>query len=452
MHVFLLASILATLAIGCTKKNPNLCCTDEAACNTLGISISPCDEGLLCRGNQCIAQACSTSSGCDESAPFCGGETCVESCNSDGQCPGFGGDPDSRFCVVGTCDECRVGMNDCPSATPICDAGTCRGCALDDECASTVCDVDAGACVDANAIRYADPIGTEFAACTHVAPCTLARAASLADSAHPWVRLLPGQYLDALGATTSFSLVGTGATIKSLSVGRNTVKVRGLTADTFICNNAAATLVLRDVLGLVGGSVSNCQFSAKRFVSRTYFQLAYDVIADIDQSKFEGLHFLTSASSRQVVSIKNSVIHHLDLTGLAPAAMSTRIDIAYSTVFNPDDADGAVACGVDAATPIGISFVNNIFASVLGTNAMVNNGTRCVFEKNLAFPQATSVGTGTIIMDPRFVDPLNDDLHLLAGSPAIDTAVTTPVEPSLDFDGTLRPQGGGRDVGAFEFH
>jgi hypothetical protein len=52
--------------IGCTKPNPNRCCTDEVDCVAKDIPVgSQCDHGLVCRGNQCIAQLCETSSSCD---------------------------------------------------------------------------------------------------------------------------------------------------------------------------------------------------------------------------------------------------------------------------------------------------------------------------------------------------------------------------------------------------
>jgi hypothetical protein len=52
-------------------------------------------------------------------------------------------------------------------------------------------------------------------------------------------------------------------------------------------------------------------------------------------------------------------------------------------------------------------------------------------------------------MDPKFVNAAGGDFHLMAGSPAIDAA-DPAVTQTLDFDGVARPQGAGRDMGAFE--
>lgn len=51
--------------------------------------------------------------------------------------------------------------------------------------------------------------------------------------------------------------------------------------------------------------------------------------------------------------------------------------------------------------------------------------------------------------DPLFVDPENGDFRVRAGSPAIDAGLSTG--PALDFLGHVRPLGGARDLGAFEF-
>ena len=50
---------------------------------------------------------------------------------------------------------------------------------------------------------------------------------------------------------------------------------------------------------------------------------------------------------------------------------------------------------------------------------------------------------------PMFVDPANDDFHLLFNSPAIDAGTNTGV--ATDYDGTARPQGAAYDIGAYEY-
>ena len=56
---------------------------------------------------------------------------------------------------------------------------------------------------------------------------------------------------------------------------------------------------------------------------------------------------------------------------------------------------------------------------------------------------------GNINADPKFVDPVNGDFHLRAGSPAID-AGTSKGAPATDFAGRARSDGH-IDIGAYEF-
>jgi hypothetical protein len=58
-------------------------------------------------------------------------------------------------------------------------------------------------------------------------------------------------------------------------------------------------------------------------------------------------------------------------------------------------------------------------------------------------------GTDHVEGDPLFVDAAAADFHLQASSPAIDSG-TSAEAPAVDFDGNVRPQGAGFDIGAFE--
>ena len=59
-------------------------------------------------------------------------------------------------------------------------------------------------------------------------------------------------------------------------------------------------------------------------------------------------------------------------------------------------------------------------------------------------------GLGNISTPPSFVGTATGDLHLSADSPCIDVGTSTGA-PATDKDGIYRPQGGGYDMGAYEY-
>jgi hypothetical protein len=152
-------SLVVLVACG-TKVNPDVCCTDAADCAAKGVPDgSICTDGLVCRGNSCIAETCVTSDQCEPGAPFCSSAMlCTATCAMDSECPGFGGEVTSKFCESGACVQCRD-VTDCSDGSPVCDAGSCRACRLDSECASGACG-DNGACIPTDALIYVSTTGS----------------------------------------------------------------------------------------------------------------------------------------------------------------------------------------------------------------------------------------------------------------------------------------------------
>jgi len=73
-----------------------------------------------------------------------------------------------------------------------------------------------------------------------------------------------------------------------------------------------------------------------------------------------------------------------------------------------------------------------------------------VNQDGYGLPDGSADTNGNIRKDPLWVDPLNKDFHLQAGSPCIDTG-TSVGAPTYDIEGTIRPQGSGYDMGAYEY-
>lgn len=112
--------------------------------------------------------------------------------------------------------------------------------------------------------------------------------------------------------------------------------------------------------------------------------------------------------------------------------------------------------------PFGISnysygwkFINNCIFYNITDNAFKGNGVR-VAGHNLYYnsknPSQTPkvAGAYTINADPLFVDPLNGDFSLQAGSPAID-AGNNALGTLVDYLGNKRPYNGTVDIGAVEY-
>jgi len=74
------------------------------------------------------------------------------------------------------------------------------------------------------------------------------------------------------------------------------------------------------------------------------------------------------------------------------------------------------------------------------------NYTNCNFYGNNF---TVSGGTGNISVDPKYVDPINNNLELQQDSELIDKGINID-DVNFDFKGTARPQGTSYDIGAYE--
>ena len=95
---------------------------------------------------------------------------------------------------------------------------------------------------------------------------------------------------------------------------------------------------------------------------------------------------------------------------------------------------------------------NNIFTGTSGAAWSAANSssiTSSVFTNNLYWKVTSNSGEAALSADPKFVS--STDFHLQSGSAAIDSGFNLGSVVPTDFDGIVRSQGAGYDIGAFEF-
>ncbi|HEY1558929.1 MAG TPA: right-handed parallel beta-helix repeat-containing protein [Kofleriaceae bacterium] len=456
--------LVLSAGAACSKANPNRCCVDEADCTANDIPQgSTCSDGLVCRGNQCIAEVCTTTAECDPAAPYCAsGGLCSSTCDDNSQCPGFGQDASDKICSNRTCLQC-VAASDCPTQQPVCDNNSCRACAMDSECASGAC-ADDGSCVDTSAVIYIDAAqGLDAGRCTQSAPCkSLQFAVSSALPTRSHIVMAPGLYV---GSTQINSMVtqapvvtvhGHGASIESAAGSdNNAITVDDVAATledldfpggdamfaTSIVSLTAPCNVYRVTIEDTGGIGAGANMTIEDVtITNTNVGDAIDVglgsHLSLDRGVINaGQNGGLVATNGGVVAITNLLVFGTIGPGIDLAAATG--SVAFTTVADT---------GLGGSTPrafdcsAGLSVTSSIIWTPLGPPI----GGGCSLNSDIAGPTPV---LGTTNQDPMFVDEAHRNYHISASSPAKDQVDTGPAN---DFEGDPRPQGARYDIGADE--
>ena len=197
-----------------------------------------------------------------------------------------------------------------------------------------------------------------------------------------------------------------------------------------------------------------------------------------------GIEIASEHSGRATsnITVSNNIIYNNKIAGIAMGGYddqrgSTRdCKVINNTLYHNDtrmDGNGELLLQFDIKNNI---IKNNIFnansQSILISNLYPQN-TGSVVDYNLYFsPEesenstwqwmgityigfdsyraGTSGDANGLFANPKFINPSEADFHLQQSSPAIDKGSSINA-PSNDFDGNLRPQGAGYDLGAYEY-
>ena len=177
---------------------------------------------------------------------------------------------------------------------------------------------------------------------------------------------------------------------------------------------------------------------------------------------------ITAFAATNAVDLANITIRNNVITANAGAAIAARqgtnIRIYNNTIYDNQQAISGNSIGpsIFISSFAGSEDVNNVTVSnniivTLGGEdhiKMTSTGANIVVDNNLYWPQSSNISgisdNHAIFADPDLVNPSSGDFHIASNSPAIDVGLII-ASVTEDFDGNLRPQGNGYDIGAFEF-
>jgi len=472
---------VALVLAGCTKANPNACCTTAEQCAAAELKdITGCSSGRVCDPfGACVKPQCSTSADCTSAdSPICIGQLCVPKCTADADCAGLAGTP--HCATDGVCVAC-ADDSQCSSDKPVCDPQTrsCRGCDDDRECTGGVCQEAAGICVADADVIYVRADGSDAGTCTYSMPCkSLPFAFQQLSAGRETVHIVGGAY--SVGSAT--------VTLPVRSVyldGDDTVLYREAQGPVLTANNGSAiishvtlgaTAQSNASLAISGGYVELYEATAATAITITggrievarsavqaQNQCASPGALDVHDSLLErgfvsqGCNVtlqrnrfdsptngsvLTATGSGIVIVEDNAIVTGDYLSDAMNVSGAAGSRVRFNTFANIGNVDmGAMPLSCTA----NVDATSNIFA--WHSHTIPNCATRYSLFDTIVGLQP---GTGNRVGDAStfFVDYQHGDVHLAPNSPAKDGG-----EPGLDvttdIDGNPRNVAT-PDIGAYE--
>jgi hypothetical protein len=337
-----------------------------------------------------------------------------------------------------------------------------------------------GSCAPADQVAYVDPMLGSGNLCSQNSPCRL--IADALNTNHPVVKLA-GMIDEAVQidsrTITLLAEPGTQLTRTNPGViltvsGSSVVQIVDLTIANGLGNtgigislpagNSASLSLLRAIVtnntggGILstGGTVNISQSTVSGNTGGGVFATGADVTvlrSRISQNAKGGLSLSGSQFDITNTFIVGNGGGGATFGGIAIDAIGQNAPAPHRVDFNtisanlgPAGANLGIACGT-VLTPLTLSN-NIIYMNIVSGAGRQVAGINCTTAYSDVGPDGAT-GTGNINTDPMFVNAAQSDFHIMATSPAKDTADPGAVLAS-DVDGDVRPQGLRSDMGADE--
>lgn len=353
---------------------------------------------------------------------------------------------------------------------PVCDTTThtCRACAADTECGDTaICVEHAGQCVGDSNVLFVAPAGVDQGDCTRAAPCATIdftvglvannqKTIAIADGTYPQVQIktfnansltISGPDRDPAGVALSGGFI--------VEAGAKSVLLEGATASNAtgraIDNRGTLTLSRVRVTGAASGLVSSNNFTLDIWDSAVVGNMNIGI--DVTQTTLELLRTTVMDNNGGGISVSNAAttiessviaqngglfapfggVRYQNLGGKPQAFRFNTVASNLSSL-----SASAVAC------PTTLALESSIFSGDSSGTPPLSPSCAPTYSLFSGIAQA---GTGNLTGDPAYVAP--GDFHIGASSAARDAA-DPAATTARDIDAEVRPQGGGRDIGADE--
>lgn len=195
---------ISLLAGACGSSDNSNYCDEETPCGTesagsfCDLETFACGEEPMSSTPECTSDAdCESGASCDATGSC---QRCEPGEVGDSQC--LGSDPDAPFCGSDGCVECLDSSQCFDESASVCDlgAGSCRGCASNDECDTGICEIEAGTCADQADIVHIATNGDDGPGCgSESSPClTLEQGLTRVDENRQYMLVDAGDYNEAV--------------------------------------------------------------------------------------------------------------------------------------------------------------------------------------------------------------------------------------------------------------